>query len=81
MKHSEIIAWAIGRPAPNSVPMNRSYRRIGRLKSVGVLRLTPAAWSNPAELTAHNLRIMRTFLFGTRSFRQINSERQCVPLW
>jgi hypothetical protein len=35
----------------------------------------------PTGLPAHNLRIARPFLFGTRSFRWFNSECQCVPLW
>ena len=41
----------------------------------------PPTEVDPTKLTAHNLRIVRTLLFGTGSFRQINSERQYVPLW
>jgi hypothetical protein len=35
----------------------------------------------PIKPAADNLRIVRILLFGTRSFRQINSKRQSGPLW
>jgi hypothetical protein len=83
VEHSEIIARAIEGMA--------GAIRLRRIAAIGELAGLKSAWFSvrqppptevdPTKLTAHNLRIVRTLLFGTGSFRQINSERQYVPLW
>ena len=83
IQHSEITACAIGgQPAQfgSDGPQPSANRPVGSRPVFCARRQVPTE-IEPTGPAAHNLCIVRTVLFGTRPFRWINSDCQCVPLW